>query len=783
LNVRRCAVLCAAGIAHQPSRSRCTCKLRVNSWIILYTLLRIRNIHYLDSHLWRVQHQKAEPSCVTEVGRQKVSLLNPSIAIGLEPLASDTFGRESLSPHEGAIGTSMEHDIVILSDSTDLSDSTERDDDDSTSSSLDSEAVAVEFANEAGPSNVVAHPNQRLGRASFNLLNLPHDYLETFILHHAPVSALPGLRASCRELKLLADLRLTSLTLPYEDLVRHSFWRTCALTRATTLVLNFPGELPAATSAAGAIAANPAPQPLSALLPPVLFTGLRRHLPALQSLTLHDVHFPKASASSSSSRSKASSSTIEHPLDFSGLSKLELKGRFVPSEYGNPGAGNAATSWRGSGLNPFPCGLGPSLVRAAASLTSLRLSYMTFAGREGDVLGQLTGLRELAIEFCNNHTSHGLTGLSRLTRLTRLTYADIHYRAGIPNEMVGLSALTQLAEVNLRRSDFYPNEVAAWAAWGPSLTSLEISSVWQMTLDAVPQLWPHLSRLTTLRLPDHTLDPGMLRTMIRHLPALTAATFNWIDLWDSMDDTEDEEDEGEAEGGGGGADNGNGGGGGINIDDGGGAGGGAAAAAVAEEIVGGLRRREGQLSHTALRSLQLIAPRPGDVCDRSLLAFLPGLTELRCGDDTTHSSDERAYDLTDDFARCCIHLLLPAPSPGAGVGGTVGAGHALRVLVMPCSWLQKVPIAHLPSLEVLRLLPVHPSSVVEGTEGAEARNRCEWRTSYFAGSSYLSNPNVRQLEVPDDLDLAELLRFYPAVRHVTISGSYGNALLGLVAAA
>ncbi|KXZ54228.1 hypothetical protein GPECTOR_5g32 [Gonium pectorale] len=78
--------------------------------------------------------------------------------------------------------------------------------------------------------------------------------------------------------------------------------------------------------------------------------------------------------------------TEEHPLDFSGLQGLAIHCLQPPTG-----------SWRGAPLHPFPGGLGSSLERAAATLTSLSLSYVTFQGSDGDVLGKLTGLHELSI--------------------------------------------------------------------------------------------------------------------------------------------------------------------------------------------------------------------------------------------------------------------------------------------------------------------------------------------------------------------------------------------------
>ncbi len=188
------------------------------------------------------------------------------------------------------------------------------------------------------------------------------------MLRHLPEAALAPLRATCRDLKALADTRLTRVTVPYDSMLRHSFWRTTPLLTVTSLVLEMPSgtaraggaaaaagaagpsgvvaggsaaseqpagmqqpavlvlkhpaslwqqlqpvqllhqqqqqpapqgppaapaagtAAPAVPAPAGTLAAAPRPpQPLPALLPPVTFSGLRRHLPGLIHLTLRNV--------------------------------------------------------------------------------------------------------------------------------------------------------------------------------------------------------------------------------------------------------------------------------------------------------------------------------------------------------------------------------------------------------------------------------------------------------------------------------------------------------------
>ncbi|GIL68086.1 hypothetical protein Vafri_21375, partial [Volvox africanus] len=471
-------------------------------------------------------------------------------------------------------------------------------------------------------------PNYQVHRgqnAALELLNLPHDYLEMLVLHHVPQSSLGALRTSCRQLKVIADRRLTQVTVPYDSILRHSFWRTSALPTVTTLVLEMPARAaavgagagitastaagfsgvgavpdtsvlaPVATAApphpqtllpplkpllqpqglvwqhfqpvpllhtapavaplpppqavAAALAAVAAAQPLSSLLPPVAFSGLRRHLPGLRHLKLRNVYFPSRDAVAGGSSvaaaaaataaatataaaitsTAAASGTADYPLDFSDILSLSVEGLGMRS----------GAMWRMQPANPFPSGLEPSLARAASSLTSLSLSHVTLEGHSGDVLGCLTALVHLSIRSCNNFTSNGLTVLGQLTRLTSLAYVDVFYKTGIPNEMVVLSALTRLRSANFSRCDLYTDEVAAWSTWGPSLTRLEMSSKWQMTLSAVPVLLPYLTCLEDLDLADHCLDRRMWRTVSARMPRLVSARFSWVNLPD-RDETEDE---------------------------------------------------------------------------------------------------------------------------------------------------------------------------------------------------------------------------------------------------
>ncbi|KAG2487666.1 hypothetical protein HYH03_013667 [Edaphochlamys debaryana] len=750
-----------------------------------------------------------------------------------------------------------------------------------------------------------------------DLLDLPSDFLELLILRFVAPAALGPVRATCRQLKALADRRCDHVVVPYDGFVRHSFFRTTPMAAVTALTLELPALAPPppgsapldaaglAAAAAGrglrqqptAAVAAAAVQPLHLALPPVAFLGLRRHFPGLRRLVLRNAYLPPpsgsagaglslgaagrgragqesaflghadgagAGASPSSLSSSASEPPPEQALQLAGLASLELGGLLPPALRG---------AWRGAGLNPFPGGLGPALVRAAGSLTSLTLEHLTFEGRDADVLGRLTGLQALAIRSCNNFTAApGLTCLGLLTGLTRLEYADVHYRVGIPMEMASLSRLTRLREADFRHCDLYEEEVAAWAAWGACLTRLEISSRWQMTLDAVPPLLPHLSSLLALDLPHHALDAPVWRLLAARLPRLEAARFGWVNLpeqehgdegegegvegggelggelalgpgeaeWEAADvlgvgppvmqglaavgvilgppepapDAEPDVDGGAGPGGGGGG----GGGGGA---DGGGPGGLPAAGeeeagvpageqggggvgpplAAAAAAAPGVRGRE-LPPHEGLRSLRLDGPWEGDVCDWPLLALLPRLQELRVGRDAAAlaaiaEDDPGVYGRLEHWRDAWAMLSTSTSTAafaaggggadGGGGGGDDGGGggSALRLLTVPRSWLPLgFAFRNLTTLKVGALPP--PPAAPPGAlaaplpsaaaQLAEAELRLTWRR---AGAVW---PAVAVLEVPRDLDAAALAPLCPGVRHLKLTQTYGDALLGLASA-
>ncbi|EFJ42388.1 hypothetical protein VOLCADRAFT_97634 [Volvox carteri f. nagariensis] len=664
----------------------------------------------------------------------------------------------------------------------------------------------------------------------FELFDLPHDYLEALVLHHLPETSLGPVRATCRQLKVLADRRLPRLTIQFNTILRHSFWRTSPLPNVTTLILEMQGS----TSAPGATGAPdtaaiptapllqpapipaaqpfhqpfpqrlqhpvaatasvgtappppPLPQPLPTLLPPVTFAGLRRHLPGLRHLTLRNVHFPEspgtaAAAGDAGGRSAATAAVADYPLDLSGLESLSLEGVWEARR-----KGTAPRSWRMQHANPFPSGLGPSLARASSSLTSLSLSHVTFGGSSSDVLRRLTGLVELNITSCVNAGSDFVTVLAQLTRLTHLAYVDVYNRNRVVHQLAALSSLTRLRSANFSRYDLGRAEVLAWAAWGPSLTRLVMSSKWQAALHAVPLLLPSLTSLEHLDLSHHCLDRHMWRIISGRMPRLAYARFSWVNLAavdansDGSSDDEEvesvEEDSGEEEG--------EGGGGGQGVDEG--------AAAVAGGELAPLE---------TLRVLRLDGPWEGDECSINLLALLPQLEELRILDDPAAlaaiaEDDPGVYDRLGCWTIAGSKLLKGGGQLDSD-DAIDGGAESLRLLSIPLSWLQHVLVgAAFPNLRTLKVHAVQPG---EGDSAralqrahsppallAEAQLRTSWRAlarpgggGSAAAAAAVWAPNLTELEVPRDLDAVALAPLCHGVRHLRISQSYGDGLLTLM---
>ncbi|KXZ54239.1 hypothetical protein GPECTOR_5g33 [Gonium pectorale] len=332
--------------------------------------------------------------------------------------------------------------------------------------------------------------------------------------------------------------------------------------------------------------------------------------------------------------------------------------------------------------------------------------------------------------------------------------------------MVCLSSLTRLTRANFRSCDFYADEVEAWTTWGPCLTRLEMSSGWQMTLDAVPLLLPSLRALVELDLPDHCLDTPMWRRLTSRLPALAVARFGWVDLpAEGGEEAHDEEGEegGEEEAGAGGA--------------------GGPEVLAAPDGEAAQRRQELQ-PHRGLRVLRLDGPWEGDKCGRPLLPLLPALEELRVGEDAAALAaiardDPSVYDRLE---RALLHsrLLAPPPPPAAAASAGTAAARSLRLLVAPRLWLTPA-MAGLGSLTSLRLLPSPAAVASAAAFDAEVVHRGTWPDPRV-GAGGVPWAGLAELDVPRDLDAAALLPLFPSLQRLTISQSFGDALLALALA-